>query len=347
MFLGIFNKKNIVTESSMKFKIGYRTLKTAIGTALSIMLAQIFGLESYVSAGILTILCIQVTRKKSLRASWDRFLACLLAMLFAFIFFEGIAYHPLVIGLLLIFFIPVAVILKAQDGIVSSSVILLHIFAAGNVSIAIITNELGLIIIGIGVAIIMNLYMPSMEPQLDVYQQQIEIRFRKIFMEIARYLKSNELDWDGKELTEVAKLIDDAKILAFRDVENRLLKQENIYYHYFRIREKQFEIIERVLPTITTIQPMVMQREIIAHFIEELAEGINPGNRSYVYLDKLMSMKHEFENMDMPKSREEFEARAALLHFTNEMERYLIIKSTFKGLPTNKRANRKKVAETN
>ncbi|WP_318508484.1 aromatic acid exporter family protein [Bacillus sp. T3] len=331
----------------MKFKIGYRTLKTAIGTALSIMLAQSIGLESYVSAGILTILCIQVTRKKSLRASWNRFLACLLAMLFATIFFEGIAYHPLVIGLLLIFFIPVVVSLKAQEGIVSSSVILLHIFAAGNVSLAIITNELGLIIIGIGVALIMNLYMPSVEPKLDVYQQQIEIRFRKIFMEIARYLRTNELDWDGKELTEVAKLIDDAKILAFRVVENQLLKQENIYYHYFRIREKQFEIIERVLPTITTIQPMVMQREIIAHFIEELAEGINPGNRAYVYLEKLMSMKQEFENMDMPKTREEFEARAALLHFTNEMERYLIIKSTFKGLPTNKRENRKKAADTN
>lgn len=331
----------------MKFKIGYRTLKTAIGTAASIILAQAFGLESYVSAGILTILCIQVTRKKSLRASWDRILACLLSMLFAFVFFEGIAYHPLVIGLLLIFFIPSVVIVKAQDGIVSSSVILLHIFSAGNVTVPIIVNELGIIIIGVGVALIMNLYMPSVEPKLDVYQKQIEDRFRKIFMEIARYLRTNELDWDGKELTEVAKLIDDAKILAFRDVENQLLKQENIYYHYFKIREKQFEIIERVLPNITTIQPMVMQRDIIANFIEELAEGINPGNSAYVYLEKLMSMKHEFENMDMPKTREEFEARSALLHFTNEMERYLIIKSTFKGLPTSKSVNRKKAAETN
>ena len=82
------------------FKIGYRTAKTALGTTLAIMLAQFLGLDNYTSAGIITILCIQVTKKKSLKSSWARFLACLIAMIFSFVFFEGIAYHPLVIGLL-------------------------------------------------------------------------------------------------------------------------------------------------------------------------------------------------------------------------------------------------------
>lgn len=331
----------------MKLRIGYRTLKTAVGTSLSIILAQAFGLESFVSAGILTILCIKVTKKKSLRASWDRILACLLVMMFGAVFFELIAYNPLVIGLLLLFFIPTAVKFKAQDGIVSSSVILLHIYSAGQISMGIIVNEMGIIIIGIGVALIMNLYMPSNEPKLDVYQEQIEEKFKKIFLEIVHYLRTNESDWDGKEITQVAKLIEDAKTLAFRDVENQLLKQENIYYHYFSIREKQFEIIERVLPIITTINPMVRQRDIVADFMEELAEGINPGNSANIYLEKIMNMKHEFENMEMPKTREEFEARAALLHFTNEMERYLIIKSTFKGLKKAPKGNRKETVETN
>lgn len=45
------------------FKIGYRTLKTAIGTTISISIAKLIGLDSFASAGILTILCIKVTRK--------------------------------------------------------------------------------------------------------------------------------------------------------------------------------------------------------------------------------------------------------------------------------------------
>ena len=72
----------------MKFRIGYRTIKTAVGATLAILIAQSLGLENYASAGILTILCIKVTKKKSLRASWDRILACLIGMVFSFVFFE-------------------------------------------------------------------------------------------------------------------------------------------------------------------------------------------------------------------------------------------------------------------
>lgn len=331
----------------MKFKIGYRTLKTSLGTALSIIIAQAVGLDNFVSAGILTILCIKVTKMKSLEASWERFLACILAMLFASAFFEGIAYHPLVIGLLLLFFIPTVVMFKSKEGVVSSTVILLHIYSAGNVTLDLLVNEFWIVLIGIGVALLMNLYMPSVERELDEYQQLIEEKFKKIFTELVHFLRTNENIWDGKEITEASKLIEEAKILAYRNVENHLLKQENLYYHYFKIREKQFEIIERVLPTVASIQAMVKQRDIIADFIEELAQGINPGNRAYFYLDKLMKMKQEFENMEMPKTREEFEVRAALLHFTNEMERYLIIKGTFKGLPKKQKVNRKNQVETN
>lgn len=48
-------------------KIGYRTVKTAIGTASAIALAQWLHLENFASAGIITILCIQVTKKSRCR----------------------------------------------------------------------------------------------------------------------------------------------------------------------------------------------------------------------------------------------------------------------------------------
>ena len=42
-------------------------------------------------------------------------------------------------------------------------------------------------------------------------------------------------------------------------------------------------------------------------------------------------MKKRFETMPLPKTREEFEERAALLHLVKELEQYLIIKSQFRG----------------
>ncbi|AGX05419.1 MULTISPECIES: aromatic acid exporter family protein [Bacillus] len=322
----------------MKFRIGYRTIKTAAGTAVSIIIAQMLGLNNFVSAGILTILCIQVTKKRSLTASWARFLACLLSMVFSTVFFEGIAYHPAVIGLLLLFFIPTAVMLKASEGVVSSSVITLHIYSAGEVTGSLLLNELGIITVGIGVALLANLYMPSLDRKLEKYQLQIEDNFKRIFDEIITYLRTNESDWDGREITGTERLISEAKTLAFRDVENHFLRNENSYYHYFKMREKQFEIIERVLPTVTSIGLTVEQGEIVADFIEELSNNIHPGNTAIVYLEKLLRMKLSFEESDLPRTREEFEARAALLHFVKEMEQYLVIKSSFKGLKKEKSA---------
>ncbi|MBU8770529.1 aromatic acid exporter family protein [Cytobacillus oceanisediminis] len=330
----------------MKYRIGYRTIKTAVGTSISIMIAQMLQLDNFVSAGILTILCIKVTKKKSLRASWDRFFACLMAMVFSSLFFEGIAYHPLVIGLLLLFFIPAAVMLRASDGIVTSSVIILHIYSAGEVSKELLLNELGIITVGIGVALIANLYMPSLESKLKEYRLEIEDNFKIIFDEIVKYLRTHESSWDGREITETMELIDKAKTLAFRDVENHFRRNDNLYYHYFKMREKQFEIIERVLPSVTSIALPVEQGEMIADFIEELSDHIHPGNTAIQFLDKLYRMRVSFENMELPKTREEFEARAALLHFVKEMEQYLIIKSSFKGLK-DREMNQGRTAEAN
>lgn len=323
----------------MKFRIGYRTIKTAIGTSAAIILAQILGLENFTSAGILTILCIQVTKKKSIRTSMDRFFACLLAILFSTVFFEVIGYHPLIIGLLLLLFIPTAVMFKVSEGIVTSSVIILHIYSAGQVTLDLILNELGIITVGIGVALIANVFMPSLDQKLDEYRMQIEDNFKRIFEEIVVYLRTNESRWDGLEITETVGLIEEAKALAFRDVENRFLQSENLYYQYFKVREKQFEIIERVLPIVTSISHTVQQGEMIADFIEELAGNIHPGNTADRFLDKLHEMREEFKQMELPKTREEFEVRAALFQFVQEMEQYLVIKNSFKGLEEKKKMN--------
>ncbi|MBS2969552.1 aromatic acid exporter family protein [Metabacillus sp. KIGAM252] len=314
------------------FRIGYRTIKTALGTAAAISLAQLFGLQNFPSAGIIAILCIQVTKKKSLQSSWARFLACSIAILFSFVFFELFGYSPIVIGFMLLLFIPVAVMAKAKEGIVTSSVIILHLYASNHITLSLILNELALIATGIGVALIMNLYMPSVDRRLETYQKKIEANFASIFRQMELYLLEGDNQWDGKEITETASIIHEAKTLAFRDVENHFLRNENLYYHYFRMREKQFELIERLLPLISNLSVTVEQGEMIADFIKDLREHIHPGNTAHMFLRKLHEMKASFQEMELPKTRDEFETRACLLHLVRELEQYLVMKSYFKGL---------------
>ncbi|MEF2095855.1 aromatic acid exporter family protein [Bacillus sp. CFBP9009] len=315
------------------FKIGYRTIKTALGATLAIIIAQMLNLEYFSAAGIIAILCIQVTKKKSVYASWHRLLACLIAMAYASLLFQFIAFHPLVIGLILLIFIPTTVALKINEGIVTSSVIIMHLYGAGDITFSLLINETILIAVGVGVALVMNLYMPSVDDKLLAYQESIETNFSAILMGIVRYLRDNDHTWDGKEITETANLLNQAKSLAFRDVENHFLREEDLYYHYFKMREKQFEIIERILPLVTNIPLVVKQSGIVAEFIEDLAENVHPQNTAILYLKKLEEMEIHFRGMALPQTREEFESRAALLQLMKEMERYLLLKHSFKGLP--------------
>jgi uncharacterized membrane protein YgaE (UPF0421/DUF939 family) len=331
----------------MKYRIGYRTIKTALGTTIAILLAHQLGLENYVSAGILTILCIQVTKLKTVKTSWDRFMACILAMPFSYLLFEGIAYHPTIIGLMLLVFIPLLVMLRLKDGVVTSTVIILHIYSAGEITWTMLIQEFGIIVVGIGVALVMNLYMPSVDKKLEEYQQKIEDNLRIIFKEMVHYLKTAQSEWDGKEIMETARLIEEAKTISFRDVENKLLRSENLYFHYFKMREKQLEIMERILPMITSIPLTLKQGRMTADFFEELSERIHPGNTANLFLEKLRLLRVEFEEMPLPKTREEFETRAALFQIVKEIELYLIIKSSFKGMKKEKETNQKLVTEVN
>ncbi|WP_050180788.1 aromatic acid exporter family protein [Domibacillus robiginosus] len=313
-------------------KIGYRTAKTALGIAISILIAEWIGLHNSASAGIIAILCIQNTKQQSLKASWTRLVASMIALFYSAVFFELLAYHAVVIGLILIVFIPTTVALKVQEGIVSSTVLVLHMYAAKEVSAAILLNEIALVIIGVGIALVLNSYMPSVENELVKMQQQTEELFERIFKEIISYLRTNEHTWDGKELTETAALLKRAKSLAYKDVQNHFTRHHSLFYQYFTMREKQFEIIERLISVVVSISHRPEQAEMIATFMEEVKENIHPGNTAKLHLSHLNDLKREFEEMPLPKTREEFEARAALLQFIREMERYLRIKARFRGM---------------
>lgn len=321
-----------------KYRIGYRTMKTAAGVAIAISLAQLLQLDYYVSAGILTILCIQPTKKKSIRAAFSRLVASLIAIAYAFIFFEGIAYHPLTIGVMILLFIPTLVTFRFADGFVSSSVILLHIYDSQNLTLDLFFNELSLMAVGFGTALAVNMYMPSIEKKLDDYRYQIEVLYSSIFSEIANYLRQGESDWSGKELMESSELLKNAKALAYQDVENHVTRLENKYYHYFDMREQQLEIIERILPKITALPVIVGHSHLIADFLEDLASHVHSGNTAYRYIGKLEAVKDVFADMPLPDSHEKFLAMAALYQVIEEMEAYLEIKSSYKGFKSEKPA---------
>ncbi len=307
-------------------KIGYRTIKTAFGTAIAIFIAQQLGLQFYASAGIITILCIQVTRKKSFQTAINRVLACLVGLLLGFAFFQLLGYHPVSVLLWILVFIPLCVRYRITDGFVTSAVVLFHLYSVKRFDLDILRNELALLTIGVGVALLVNLYMPNVEKELKQMQRELEMNFSTIFKEFCLYLRNGQSDWGGKEMIETAALLEKAIDLAARDVENRFGPQDNTYYQYFVMREKQFELLERMLPIVSSLHLQVPQGHQIADFLEDLSNSIHSGNTAHLFLDKLREMREAIRHTSLPQTREEFEIRAALFYLLREIEEYLYIK---------------------
>ncbi|WP_232696893.1 aromatic acid exporter family protein [Brevibacillus daliensis] len=309
--------------------IGYRTIKTAIGAGLAIFIAELMGLEFYASAGTLAILSIQVTRKTSLTAAASRLISCIGAILFSFVFFSIIGFTPITITIIILLFIPVLVRLKAIEGFVTSCVIMLHIYLTQDLSLPFIWNEVQLVIVGIGVGLIMNLYMPNRDRELWEIQQKVEQNFSNILRELAQYIRNGEGDWTGQEMVDTPVMIQTAKDIALTIVENNLLRKEPTIYRYFEVREKQFEILERMLPVVSSLSLQVPQAKQIADFMDELSTHIHPGNTSYVYLDGIREIRNMVRLEELPKTREEFEVRASLFFLLSEIEQYLLLKHNY------------------
>ncbi|GGE54108.1 aromatic acid exporter family protein [Priestia taiwanensis] len=313
------------------YKIGYRTIKTAIGATIAVIIAQALGLQFATSAAILTILCIQNTKKKSVQSSIDRFSACMISMVFAYLLFEGVSYHPIMIGVLLLLFIPLTVQLRIEEGIVTSSVIVMHLYSEHHITWSVIVNELLMISVGIGVALVVNLYMPSVENELKEYQDKVEARFRKVFLEFACHLKRGESYLDEEEMEKIELLLHKGKQIAIREMENRSTNEEECLYRYFAMREKQFYIMKRMIPIVSSISAHYDQTYMIADYIDSLARALRPEGTGKIPLFRLEEMKQQFRDMPLPETREEFETRAYLFQFLYEVEQYLLIKKKFRG----------------
>src|SRR5690625_834181 len=311
------------------FKIGYRTIKTAIGAPLSIFIAHLLGLDFFVSAGILTILCIKPTKRRSLLSASYRLYASMIAMIISAIIFQLLGYNPIAFGIILLIFIPITVQLKITEGIITSSVIMLHLYASGTVSVGLILNEIILLIIGLGVALLLNLYMPSLDNELEKIQKELESNYSRILKEIGLYLKTGNREWTGKEITETEKLIEKAKSLAAKDVENHLLRSNHPFYNYFRMREKQLETLIRMLPLISRLDFNAREHKYIGQMFEDLSSRVHPGNTAIKYLNELKEIRKKFNKEPLPKTYEQFEERALLYTLLNEIEQYLSIKHSY------------------
>lgn len=283
------------------YRIGFRTIKTAIGMALGIIIAKLLGLDNFASSAILVVLCIKHTKVHSLQAIVSRFVSCTLILILGSIIFSLLGQHAIVLGIIVLFFIPLTVVFKVQEGIVTSCVILLHVFNAPTIDFHLFINEIELLIVGLGIAFLMNLIMPSLDKNLKAYKKNIEDSFTKIFICFSDKCDDLQHPLDI-HFSEIQLTIEKAKSLAFRDVKNHFGRNENSYYHYFDMREQQLDLIHRIEIMLENVEFKDELLTKLAQLFKEVAENVNSNDYTALRLHSLYEIRLQLDNLELPDS---------------------------------------------
>lgn len=309
--------------------MGYRTIKTAIGAGLAIWIASFFDLEFATFSAIIVIMCIEKTKKKTLITMKEKFFASLLSVIIGALFFEVLGYYPIVFALFILCFVPILMKLHIQAGFATSMVVVLHVYAVQKASVDMFLNELYIIFIGMGIAFLVNSFMPNFKQDIENFKREIEQKFEVILFEFAAHLRDSSRNWDGKEVFEAEDLINQSKSIAIQDVENHLMRKQNKDYYYLEMREAQLELLKHMMRTVAVFSSVslhIKQKEMLADFLENLSENVHSGNTTDASLKELEELNISIRKTELPKTREEFEIRANLFYLIFELENYINIK---------------------
>lgn len=311
-------------------KIGLRTIKTAIAAAAALFVAERLQLSSAAAAGIIAVLSVTNTKRSTWKTAVNRLVSLTLATLTAIVVFSTLGFHALAFGIYLLIFIPISVRCNVSEGISVSSVLVTHYLIEKSLAPQLILNEYLLMILGVGFALLVNLYMPDTEKELKEDQLIVETMMKKMLQEMSDYLNQTAKEAKLMEkCLELATFIKAAQIKAEQFEENRIWSGNRYYFEYFAMRRLQVRTLSDML---TVLDQLIINEEEVRE-IRELfnytAATLAEENDGGLILRKTNQAYERYRNKPLPENREEFENRARLFQLLQLFQNFIEIKAGF------------------
>lgn len=309
-----------------------KILKIAGGSLLAMAAAQALGLRYSSSAGVITLLSIQDTKRETLRVTARRLLAFLAAMVLGPVSFAVAGYRPLAMGIFLLMFTPLCMKWGIQEGISVNTVLMTHILAEGSMGMADITNEALLLFVGTGVGVLLNLYIPGSGAAIRSAQREIEETFICLLRQMASELgapQENGAQPAGRGFQALEQALEQGERRAYEGMENSLMADTRYYLAYMGLRKNQFAILCRMRDCFSRMESKPDQATVVASLLESVSASFHERNNALGLLDELEQVKLQMKAQPLPVHRQEFESRALLYLSLLELEQFLVLKKEF------------------
>ena len=309
--------------------LSLRTIKLIFATVLAIYLATALGLSYATAAGIIAILSVLDTRKSSFKMARNRLFSTLLALTIAVLTFALFGFGIWTLGIYLALYVPLAYRFNWEAGIAPSTVLVTHLLLEQDISLIFLGNELALFLIGAGLALLFNLYMPSQEKKIEAYHNQVEDLLKQILLRFEAFLLNGDGRNEAELITQLDKTLDEALKVVYLDRHNQLFQQTNYQVHYFEMRAAQNKILRTMAGNINKCLLEGRENVILSSLFERAAQQLSRENSAKELLLDIELFHATFRERPLPQTREEFETRATLFQLLHDMEAFIRLKVDF------------------
>ncbi len=307
-----------------------KLIKIAVGSVISIFLADMLGLGYSTAAGIITLLTIQDTSRETIVISVKRMCAFLLATVLAYAVFHVVGYHVFAYGIFLFLFIACCIPFHLGEAVSINAVLTTHYLLEKDMSLPFIGNEAMLLLIGAGIGTLLNLYMPGKSKEIRAMQRQLEEDMRAVLMRMSEYIrKEDREDYTGTCFHKLQADIDIGKKQAYAYMNNTFFQESKYFIAYVNMREQQTIVLKDVYKKIISIHMFLPQTDQVADLFYEIGVTFGESNNARALLARLEEVLSQMKSSQLPVTRQEFEARAVLYGILLDLEYFLRLKKEF------------------
>ena len=309
----------------MKLKIA----KVIVSAFVALLVAQALHLTTPSAAAIIAILSVMDTKKVSLAATGQRLAAAVLALVIGMGIFAIFGFDVMSFGLYLLCYIPLAYLLKVDIGVAPSTVLVIHLWTQQQLTFELFVNELLLVTIGAGVAILLNWYMPSYRQEIERVREEIEDKMREVLLKMSGFLTIGNGKNDGEVLQLLKEKLNEAREYVRLEAENHLTKEVTYDYQYFEMRRDQSKLLEIMATNLNEFRWDGEEMAILSEMFKQTAQQLAEQNTASQLIDDIEDLLEQFRERPLPQTRREFEKRAQLYQLLRDLKRFVQLKVDF------------------
>ena len=319
-------------EWKRRKKSWMQAVKIAIGSSVAIYVADLFHLQFAASAGSIALLTIVATKWETVKLSYLRVFTFCLAVLLSWITIQIFQSEWVAYGMYIFLLLMICEPLGWKSTVSVNAVIGTHFLTVRDFSSEFIVNEFWLVLIGISLAVVLNLFHDNKgsKEQLIRDMRFTEEKLQEILRGVASYLSNRQIHGEvWKNIEELNHRLHEFLSDACAYQGNTFQSHPVYYIDYFEMRMKQCGLLANLHNEMRKIRKIPGQAAIVAEYLIYMSDYVVERNIPEEQIQRLEGIFDTLRTEPLPASREEFENRAILYHILMDIEEFLLFKKQF------------------